>query len=87
MCRPERSPRRLQKKILLLRKKPIKMGEKKSEQEGFYPFDTQAHRADIRECVAMECVSHKPSDSLNELFLGKYGENDDSFEEEETART
>ena len=81
MCRPERSPRRLQKKILLLRKKPIKMGEKKSEQEGFYPFDTQAHRvsghcshavppnytADIHEGVAVEYVSCEPLDGLKEL--------------------
>ena len=45
---------------------------------------TQCHpnyTADIREGVAIEYVSCKPSDSLKELFSEGYNADDDSFEE------
>ena len=63
---------------------------------GYYKFvgyldidPTQCHpnyTADIREGVAVEYVSCEPTENLKELFPEQYGEDDDSFEEEETEQ-
>ena len=57
---------------------------------GYLDIDpTQCHpdyTADIREGVAVEYVSCEPSENLKELFPEEYGEDDDSFEEEETEQ-
>lgn len=42
--------------------------------------------ADLREGVAVEYVSCEPSENLKELFPEEYGEDDDSFEKEETEQ-
>ena len=44
------------------------------------------YTADIREGVAVEYVSCEPTENLKELFPEQYGEDDDSFEEEETEQ-
>ena len=57
---------------------------------GYLDIDpTQCHpnyTADIREGVAVEYVSCEPMENLKELFPEQYGEDDDSFEEEETEQ-